>query len=230
MAIGSEKPISTLTYISSNLFGAVNAGTYNAEIVFEDDYYHYTVTGQYKINKAQIQIIANYSDESGTFVKIYDGKPFEPDVKDFSVNSSLGLSVKSYIRADDIIDYTEGTKLGFKSFEIVFSNTGESVKSSNVSFDASKVFVDVKINKRKLDVTLSPISSAPAAGTDLTGIINISNLAEGDIADFSGVYIIVSGGFTWLSTAEIVIMRDGTPVTDNYEFVADEVRGSVFSK
>ena len=231
LAIASNKPYSTLTYISSNLFGVVDAGTYSAEIVYEEEYYHYTVTGRYTINKAQIDIIANYSDESGAFVKTYDGKPFEPDVKDFTVNSSLGLSVKSYIRADDIIDCTEGKKLGFKSFEIIFSNTGESVKSSNVSFDASQVYVDVKINKRRLNITLNTISGTPGNGSDLTGIINIENLADGDvlyIEDIYGAVVVVSQQMTMLDMSYVSILRDGKSVKNNYEF-EELIYGTIIS-
>ena len=242
LAIASKNPISTLTYVSSNLLDKVDAGTYSAEIIYEEEFYHYTVTGKYTINPITIGIEVSDSVEDGVFTKIYDGKPFTPDVKDFSVISSLDLAVKSYIRATDLIDVKlkeQETQDGkkelvtvkqtqtFKSFEIVFANTGNSIKSSNVQFSASSFSVDVIINKRVLDISLKPISGTPSPGTDLTSLIEIKNLAENDVADLRNAFVVAQGGSTWLTPSDIKIRRGGRDVTDNYELPTEDISGII---
>ena len=223
--------------VSSNLLGVVDAGTYNAEIVYEtaNGCERLTLTGTYTINTIKITVSSNK-----TYEKVYDGKPFEPDVNGFAINSSLGndkLSVRSYVRNGDIIDVSGEESVQtqkFTSFEIVITSTGETLKLSNVEFNPGDVSVSVKVKRRNLSISLSPLTCSKSAinslsGQNLTSLIQVSNLVDGDFISYNSVYsaVYVNDDSTMLNKSQLNVVRGGSNVTNNYSLPTEQIMGAI---
>ena len=66
----------------------------------------------------------------------------------------------------------------------------------------------------------------------MTGIINIENLANGDIPEYEdvfGIITITDNKTTYLNVGLIKIMRDGVEVTTNYDMPEEDVIGMIIT-
>lgn len=215
-----------LEYVYSNIEDAVDAGKYSAEIVYESDCERVTVIGSFEIKPISVTVSA------GALTAIYNGLPYQPSVNDLKVatGSSLDLKVKSYVCANSVINAGQHY-LAFKSVDFI-SASGESISSRNVTADLANSKISVTIEKRKLNITLDPLYGKPDESQNLTGIINIENLANGDSPDYGdgfGIITFVDNKTTFLEVNLIKIIRDGVDVTTNYDMPEEGVMGAIIT-
>lgn len=215
-----------LEYVYSNIEDAVDAGKYSAEIVYESDCERVTVIGSFEIKPIRVTVTAV------PLTATYNGMPYQPSINDLKVatGSSLDLKVKSYVCANSIINAGQHD-IKFKSVDFI-SASGESISSQNVTADLENSKISVTIEKRKLVITLDPLYGKPDATQNLTGIINIENLADGDSPDYGdgfGIITFVDNKTTFLEVNLIKIMRDGVEVTTNYDMPEEGVMGAIIT-
>ena len=163
---------------------------------------------------------------------LFRSLPYQPSVNDLKVatGSSLDLKVKSYVCANSVINAGQHY-LAFKSVDFI-SASGESISSRNVTADLANSKISVTIEKRKLNITLDPLYGKPDESQNLTGIINIENLANGDSPDYGdgfGIITFVDNKTTFLEVNLIKIIRDGVDVTTNYDMPEEGVMGAIIT-
>lgn len=221
---------SNLEFVSSNLVGIVDAGEYDAVVVYESDIEILTVTGKYTVKPLNVTITS--SEQRA----IYNGLAFKPNVSALTVNSPIGqevFAVKSCVTNDVINAGTHSLSIIYA--DLVFKETGETVKESNVKVDVHNSSFSVIIEKRVLNITLSPINGYPIT-PNLTSLINVSNLADGhrlvwtdaeEIVTFAGSYTEFHKEFAAIICGEGNVITEQNNVSANYEILPEIIQGVV---
>lgn len=222
--------------ISSSIENKVDAGVYNAEIVYETRYEKITVTGKFTISPLTVTVSSN-----GTLTSVYNGLPFQPNIEDLTLTCAIPstqFAIKNCKVEEKAVNVKfdgEGdTKqeaaysLKFAYVDLMFSDTGASVNPDNVKVNLQNSKVEVKIIRRKLDISLKPLKGVPGTGADLTGLVVVSNLANGDFVGYTNKFaaVNISGNRTVLNISVVMILRDDVNVTDNY-ILPESVLGTI---
>lgn len=188
---------------------------YNSDDVIVSDFYKIVTNyGNITVKKLSVSI-------SGTLTKVYDGMPFEPNVKDLEVSNGK-LAIKSFVRKNDIINFNKIAQTqDFEFVEFIFADTGESVKASNVSYNSN---VKVEITKKPLTVTLNTIYYPASvdnselltylSSLDLSSFVNVSGLINDEI-DYIEVDISQLDGNT--ASVEVAIQLKNKNSKENYK-------------
>ena len=155
--------------------------------------------------------------------KTYDGTPLRGDNVTYD---SLAEGDRLVYTPAQITYVSESGTQNEPEELTIYNKNGEDVTDS---YNLIKDYGTLKITKRQLSITLSPVYGNPTNGMDLTGIINISGLAGGDVVYYPEPFSVVwvNGNMVGVSVDYIQVRRNGTDVTDNYDFPTEEITGTV---
>ena len=155
--------------------------------------------------------------------KTYDGTPLRGDNVTYD---SLAEGDRLVYTPAQITYVSESGTQNEPEELTIYNKNGEDVTNL---YNLITDYGTLKITKRQLSITLSPVYGNPTNGMDLTGIINISGLAGGDVVYYPEPFSVVwvNGNMVGVSVDYIQVRRNGTDVTDNYDFPTEEITGTV---